>query len=416
MQTTAYTLLLKCLGLWFVDHSSKQIEFGTELKDLQISQNTIVEISDSYDSKEEAIEDEYKQENTTPRAKLIKRNYWGFLNIIYVAFIYFIISWKPIYKLININEYPHYMANAFIFIIPLQYSIERSYFNKTHFYKTLKSINCEKRITMYSKIILFTSCVTSLLSLVIYLETNMLDVYDTLKSTHNSLTNNILFALLCVLEHFYSNCIFFCSILSFSSVFMIHSILIDSFSESLDLENKENINKIITTYTELKSNYNDSVSYLNIMFSVTTVFGAIASFGVFVHIYKQYIIYDLFTLSYVVLYILAEIAYFYSIYKVRKSIERIRKTISSVSFTKKYLKQTSYQLSPTHTQTNIYIRNTSMCNSWIAMSMLVKTPWDSFTILGFTVENPAFIQKAFALLCIFLLTLPIRSYFDLHVF
>lgn len=482
--TTAYDFLLKILGLWFVNYTSHKISrrFGHKrdqspgidaLGSPPLSHYVMTPASSSSSTlQSDAIELQTLPELTLPppigmsqsflpgpteqrclTVKCVKTVSYYLLNILYIVFILTMICWKPIYKVINIGLYPHWMSNTFIYIIPIQYFVELVYFRTSHFYRTLSTNPAYTHaVNSYSKCVLVASLLASTLSVFLYVFTNYLDIYQHVKDGA-SLNRLILFGVVCVFEHFYSYCIFFCSIFTFSTVFTIHSMTINRFAKFVnDMEyDVASINKIYNQYNNHKRQYEKSVDHLNMMFATTTLLGFIASYGVFVHVPRGDFIIDVFDILYIILYILAEIVYFYSIYKVRKAITTIQTTIFSGTFARKYLTRQPFQ-EPTMTQhpsmknvrdiahpddapldarfneisvninrinkhiscisANVHDSLTS--GDWIIMSRVMAEPWKNFALLGFEVEGTTFIKRIGAIVFLYISTSRFQERIDLH--
>ncbi|AYV80665.1 MAG: hypothetical protein Harvfovirus4_29 [Harvfovirus sp.] len=199
-----------------------------------------------------------------------------------------------------------------------------------------------------------------------------------------------------------------------------------------------------------KEAYEQSVDKLNTMFATTTILGAFATYGVFVHIPMKQFAMDIFDILYIILYILAEIVYFTNITRIRKSIMHIQETISSRSFIKRYLSRQPFQetsmvvhpsmkamseldLSNESVQVDINSIENSMnkvsrhigCIStnigdsitsidWLIMSKLMDVRWKNFTLFGFQVENIGFVNRIGAILFGIFMTSRWAGTMDLH--
>ena len=496
MKFTAYDFLVRILGLWFVNHTSHQISkrFNNKLTDMSpTEQPSIVYLSSQkrfLDGNELVSPpmshylDNLNQEQNQPQhsdsftslyipelslpepaipilpiskkkcfnIKCVKNISYYFLNVIYICFILATVSWKPIYKIIHIDKYPHWMANSFMYIIPLQYLVELNYFRTSHFYKTLSTNPGYANILNYYSIcVLAASIIAAISSVFLYMFTNDVDMYK--KESFYSVNELILLGIVCIFEHFFSYCIFFCSIFTFSTVFTVHSIAMHKFAKFVnDMRyDTTSINEIYEEYIVHKKEYEKSVEYLNTMFATTTILGGLATYGVFIHLPIGKFVIDIFDISYIILYIIAEIVYFYSIHKVREAINMINTTIFSGSFTKKYLSRQPFQesslsihpsiksfkdidLSHETEETRLLslsnninkmsrhiscistnINDSMNSNDWVVLSMLVKRPWDNFTLLGFQVENAGFAQRILTVFFTYIaIATSLQDKMDLH--
>lgn len=521
MNNTAYTTLLRILGLWFINHTNEKKKYKRESKKRKNSNidkedeiekykkiddnsklsNYINELKKMDDRREKELNinnkdndiveldiidmegfklsseldifnrklsvEDINEENTDlsrKRCKFIKNKTFrkiGYytLNILYVIFILSIICWKPIYEILHFNKNSHFMANSFVFIIPIQYLVEINYFKTSHFYKTLsqypKYINV---VNYYARFIIIASVIAMIMSLFTFVYFDKMDVYEIIIKD-KSFGMKVLFAFICAFDHFYSCCIFFCSMLTFLCIFTIHTNEINKLAKFVK-NMRYDINSVYYLhkyFIELKDRYEESVDHLNIMFSTTTILGLFASYGGIVHMFIGKFVYNIFDIIYILLYIATEIIYFYSIYKVRTSIKSIRETILSGKFTRKYLKRQLFQISPLNKyhdeednnsgslsyneeEKSIIIekrynkirkdlekidehvncissnfRDNMLTLDWSIMTRLTEIPWKNFTLLGFAVENTEFIKRIFALVWIFLITSPFYNNFDLHI-
>jgi hypothetical protein len=189
---------------------------------------------------------------------------------------------------------------------------------------------------VYATTVIITSFVIAVGSVLVFYLSNFIEVYDHLKTKSN------LFGILCFLEHFYSYIIFLCSVITFTVIFDIHASSIKEFSNYVnEMQYDFNaVNKMFLKYLQLKASYDESVKRLNSLFSITTFCGFFALYGLINGLELPKNIFELF---YIILYVMAECIYFYTINKVAKSITLIQHTIFSGSFTQKYLRRQPFQ-------------------------------------------------------------------------
>jgi hypothetical protein len=482
MKSTAYDSLVRILGLWFVNYTSHLIserfdpkphsrqpsspEFTSvsppngltssgRLKSFEMEINDIPELNLPAQAMGSINTTNDASQRSKPKVscKCFKTFMYYFLNICYICFILTMICWKPIYKINNASKYPHWMANAFMYIIPLQYLTELIYFRTSHFYKTLSMQKDFAYVAnFYSKFALIASSIASIVSVLLFTFTDNLDIYVTLKQ--HAPTNKLIFlGTVCAFEHFYSYCIFFCSIFTFAIVFIIHGMAINKFSTFVNAMKYDvaSVNYIFNTYINLKKEYEKSVDHLNTMFATTTILGLLSTYGAFSHMPMHAFVQDIFDVLYIILYIIAEMIYFYSIYRVRKAITLIKTTILSGVFARKYLSRQPFQ-EPTMSlhpsignfknlvhidqgtidasisdivsnmnKINKHIacmssnmRDTMTSGDWIILTKLVTVKWKNFTLLGFEVEDTQFVKRIGAIVMTYILTSKFQDKFDLH--
>lgn len=394
------------------------------------------------------------------------------LNFLYILMILMIVSWSSIYKIIfyfNSDRYTNFLTNSFMVTIPLLYISELIYFKHSHLQKIFQIQNTPILTTIYPKnnsseasntntqperknsffneqseasskediilnnyalTIFITSFLVATTSVIIFCLSNMIEVYDYIK--HKS----FLFGVLCFFENFYSCLIFLCSVVTFTAIFNIHSETIKEFSVYVnDMQYDINtVNKMFINYLELKASYDDSVKKLNSLFSITTFVGFFALYGLIDTMILPTNIFDLF---YIIMYLLAECVYFYTINKVGKAISLIQYTIFSGSFTQKYLKRQPYQeevhlipyetISPTGINTPfVNMSRVVSANSiqsydiaynneinikkihqiykitkdgqtsldWLILSKLMSVPWKHIELFGFDVDGYNLLKKS----------------------
>lgn len=493
MKATYYNILLKTLGLWFVNYTSHKINefkintnkdntvneqrkasesenkmspsiehFAIELDDLSLKDKDIDSPTSPNMLQFKRLEDDEKETEQNPKSqieskkffhkhsKLIKTILYYLLNILYMMFILVTIFWKPIYKIIHIRTYKHFMSNAFVFVIPIQYFIELIYFRTSHFCRMLSIDQKYARLVNdYSKFVLITSLIASIVSVLLYWTTDALDIYDVIKETTPN--KKLMICVICAFDHFYSCCIFICSVFTFATVFIIHSMSMTTFSSFVNRMKytSESVNKIYVEYINLKKQYEESVEHLNIMFSTTTIFGLLASYGVVIHIKTGNFVFDIFDICCIILYVVAEFVYFYSIYKVTKSIDLIQMTIISGEFTQKFLKRQPFQstsmsvfppfnnnseklddsqqsemlhqLQNSIERLNMHVscislnlRDSLTTDDWVVVEQLISRPWKNFTLFGFTVENAEFVKRISAVIFMYVLSSSAKEIIDLH--
>src|SRR5207248_2961217 len=140
------------------------------------------------------------------------------------------------------------------------------------------------------------------------------------------------------LEHFYMCCIFICNVSIFSVIFSIHSRMIEKLTESIDNVNSHaEFCQLFIKYNSMRSKYNDSVILLNTLFSTSTILGLLATYGNIIHI--PIIKVNVLNVILIIIYILAEIIYFYSIYKVHTLIDHIKENIVMGNLPQKYMQR-----------------------------------------------------------------------------
>jgi hypothetical protein len=438
-----YNLLLSFLGVW--DESCKNI-----FEDL---------------------------EKLSPHCVYIRK----ILNFLYILTILTIVSWSSVYKIIfyfNSNQYKNFLTNSFMVTIPLLYIAELIYFKHSHLQKIFQipntpviTSNCVKNssetsnaikdeqdiqterknsflsffneqneasskediiLNNYALTIFITSFVIATASIIVFYLSNMIEVYDYIK--HKS----FLFGVLCFFENFYSCLIFLCSVVTFTAIFNIHSESIKEFSVYVnDMQYDINtVNKMFLNYLDLKASYDDSVKKLNSLFSITTFIGFFALYGLVDSMILPTNIFDLF---YIIMYLISECVYFYTINKVGKAISLIQYTIFSGSFTQKYLKRQPYQeevhlipyetISPTGIMSRVVSANSIQSYDvafnnemnikkihqiykiakdgqtsldWLILSKLMSVPWKHIELFGFDVDGYNLLKKSI-ILWIFLL-------------
>lgn len=400
------------------------------------------------------------------------------LNFIYILTILTIVSWSSFYKIFfyfNSNHYTNLLTNSFMVTIPLLYIAELIYFKHSHLQKifqipntpiltaireknnSLDSSNSKENeqdiqlerknsflsfvnnqndesaiLNNYALTIFITSFLVATASIIVFYLSNNIEVYDYIK--HKSPW----FAILCFFENFYSCLIFLCSVVTFTAIFNIHSESIKEFSVYVNEMQYDinTVNKMFLNYLELKASYDDSVKKLNSLFSITTFVGFFALYGLIDSLTLPKNIFDLF---YIIMYIISECLYFYTINKVGKAISLIQYTIFSGSFTQKYLKRQPYQeetlhllpspteittpfpknlnnmsrvISTNSIQSYDVAYNTNEINTkkihktykivkdgqtsldWLILSKLMSVPWKHIELFGFDVDGYNLLKKS----------------------
>jgi hypothetical protein len=466
----------------------KMVNFGSEKFTIDIDES-ITKLR-SFTPPDEALNDETKQQlhqntfmsfSTSPilshvKVKLMRfSHYKYFFNLLYIAMILVIISWRPIYKIANIREYPHYIANFFIFVIPIQYFIFFTYFRTLHFYQTIlcvdthnnpSGVKSNRKMKMiktqrYSSLILLTSLICSMITLVMYSIGYEVHIYSQL-TMHSPMYIRVFMGLLCFVEHFLSCCIFLGNVSTFSIVFTIRRNSIQRLMNSMDaIHTQDKFFNFFENYNFNRDLYNDSIEKLNAMFSTTTILGLMSSYGYIRHIPIVDAI-DVTNMIYVSIFLVAESIYMFNIYSSLLMIKRIKTKIISGEISQKCLQRKLFSQKKDRTCTinsrnnacelgeigrldgtygpdkldtedtndadtdglvvealnhmSSRLDNQTSLLDWILVKNSVQNiEWKNFTLLGFAIERGNIVNRICVLVGIYIIAFLHKDYFDMHL-
>lgn len=405
-----YKLLPMTLGIW-CNLRSSDCEMDTYATTIETETKTESDI-------ESQISGDKKRHKCKPKT---------IMNVLYVVFIIGIILWRPIYVIVHFHRHTHYMANFFVFVIPVQYVLFFRYVTTLHLYKTIEDSMGVMPSGLvfyrkYQKMTIAISLLFSIISLVVFIMGGDVHVYSSLRNYGIGGVFDVILGTVCLIEHFFICCICMSVFSVFFVVFTIHKHHVKKLIDSINEVNSDGqFSPLFSEYKNIKCKFEESVSLMNILFSTTTLLGLAASYGTMIHI--KIVGFNILNTMLSVVYFVLEILYFYTIYEIRKYIDYIKTAVVSGSLPQKCMDRKIFSVynSEENKANRMYADDIAKMQSQIVVSMDWFTiresftqSWASFSILGFSIEN-TLIDKFVALIWIYIATLATNDYFDLHL-
>lgn len=352
-----------------------------------------------------------------------KKSIIRFLNYIYIFILLLLISWSfilsIIYAIIYLNI-KFITDNIFQLLFITQFVSGIIYFHKNHLYDILKS-NKFKPITysfwIYNALI--SSFIFTILTLIlINYDYNILIYSQIIKTYPNNLLIKILFNILLFIEKFFSYLCFFVNMITFTYVKIHNKNKLKNFNNTLNTHNSNNITFLINIVSEqffkLKKEHNKTISNLNYIFTTVNFTGIIAFYVTIKNINNK--IFNIMEIINVILFLLVEIVYIYCISDVKQNIDNIKGIMISLNSISQIFNKSDDFVIANNKDNNLDEINNNIKISaiksiksvetltWIIMKDVLNSEWDTFNLLGFTINDSYIIQKIVAILITILIT------------
>lgn len=270
-------------------------------------------------------------------------------NLIYFMIVLIILLTPCIYTIARTFyqlEVKYITSNLFTFLFVIQYLIGYYYYQTTHFGKTMR------RYEKYNKYILIAFVICTIITILINIGAVLFLIYGINITLFSEVYNyfdiygKVIIAITMSIIKLYSYGLLLSNLIIFSSVFICCSLEIKKFASKLEqfiLNNEEGltIDSITKEHAEKKTHYSNLVSNLNMMFSTITACGIIGSYFVIVNYETNFV--GIFHYVDIVLFVIIEIIYLFSINRVKNSISSIQSIVGSENMIDRYLSRTNLE-------------------------------------------------------------------------
>jgi len=360
------------------------------------------------------------------------------LNILYKILVLCILLWPFILSIVEAAQkknIQYFTANLFTSLGVLQFIFGIYYYNKDHYTKSVKR-NSEYYTWIYGShiVAILLSVVIAILSVILLVKNKNLLMFEEIWF-ELKIGSKVIFCIAIFINKFYECFVIFTNIVTFSSIFILHSIEIKKFKilieKFLDKEQNVIFDNIMEEHTEKKKYHSESVSKLNALFISTTICGLIGTYFITIYIKKSNTI-SVFHYIYIGIFVVTEIIYIYSINKVKSYISDIIDIISSDKIITVYLEQTPFQdLRPTENNNELVneireikdmckrtmIKSFEIVNyvKWQSIHRKLAESWDSFNILGFELDDSTLATKTITVIIGFFMILNLNSALGLTI-
>lgn len=325
------------------------------------------------------------------------------LDIFYISLLFILIIWKIIfivYYAIKTKDDMIIFNNLFEFSILFQYYYGLKYFKTDHFVEFIKKIFImyPKKFTLYIIVypillIIFSFVYSGLSVGLLFIENNTIN---------NIILNyvnkyRVLFYILLFIENLFSIGIYLLNAYVFSLVFVILSYDINDFYNNLKNNKIKYIpSELCNNMLRLRNNYEESVEFLNSIFSTIIFFGFISTYLFILEIDNIFYINIVHFIIFIKLYII----YFYSIILTLKSKDKLQNFIYSNNIIEKLLTRKKIKKSELSNEDMIIILDSENADTldWFITYQIFKDEWDYFKFFGFVIEDINIFKKIFLLI------------------
>lgn len=345
------------------------------------------------------------------------------LNTIYIIFVVALHLTVPIYLIVNsvLKRDSHiFLSNTIQLIFIAQYFIGIMIFNKKYGYIVSK-IDISKKLYLF---ILLSSIALSISMIIMILKDVKLILYSDISDRFMALGIILLF-----IEKCFTYSVLLTNSALFFVVFNNHAKSVDSFlsefEDILDRGDKLDISSIISEFSEIKSDHKRSVNELNCIFSMTVMISTVSAYLIVLEKDTKHIGgAQYFNISISIITILF---YFYTINRVKNSVNDIKSLINSEKFQNHYREDIKIVVPETTTKSfkdavdkviqrenitrdqekNVIIKTginsgiNKNLSEWIIIDRKLSENWESFQIFGFDIDDATLLQKAIFLVTSF---------------
>lgn len=384
-------------------------------KDRDIIENNSVIINIDIDNHNKV---NVKQKEINQNSKIIL----FILNILYSFFIFIIILSPFIYSVIIAiiyNNILYITNNIFQILLITQYIVGYTYFSKKHFYEILKSsklIYITYTVCIYAGIVF--SLAISIMSIIFLTYNIQVNAYsDIMDKVNSNISQDYVRIIITILVYIYlffekllSYACFFSNTITFSTVMIYHKAKINEYSKKVE-DNKNmsfatTVDSVCKEFFNMKNEYGKTVKNFNYIFSSINIFGLLSMYFVLVNMESSiYVVLDMIN---IILFLLVDFVYIYSINQVRKSIDSIKDVITDINYISRILDDIQSISINEKTNDNSYkgmvaATKTSRAIDWIITRDSLNSEWDSFKLLGFSITDSYIIEKVFGLIIMYLI-------------
>jgi hypothetical protein len=390
-----------------------------------LNKKTLLE--ESNDLEEIIIEQKTNDEHPTIQKNEIITDYpiiVYILNIIYTIFIFLLIIFPfvgSVNKSINEHTVKPITDNLYQLLFIVQFILGKIYFSSNHLYSKIGNLENFYSIWMF---IGFLSSIIMAISSVVFFNIGIfVDGYTNIYN-NLSLNNTIGLSILLFIEKVYSYLSFFINLITFSTIMKFHCIKIIKYNYQLENINNsticEVINKVAHDFTQMKTEFSDSIISLNYIFSSLNIIGGLSIYFTIKQLSSIINILDICNMA---IFVIIEIFYIYSIYNVRQSIDSIKEKFNSPTIISRILSnknsvQTNKHFDAKTLDYSQLIFNTLVTAniskeaiSYSILNNLLSFEWETFNIFGYQITDAYLIQKIFGFLLLYLTAVNLQEIF-----
>ena len=267
-------------------------------------------------------------------------------------------------------------------------------------FKTIKNVKILYIFSIISACIIST--IFSILKFYNY-KFDVVDIFNCSNNTNYNCYNEIKIPLV-FFQTFYSILINFFILIHFSLIFFFHSNNISLYTEQLK-ENNYGLDIISQQFIEIKYNYNISVSYFNILFSISASCGFVSILFFLINLETNYLNNDVRSYLSLILFTIMIINFHIILNRISNNIKNLKQITANNKFMITFFERKhNYQTIDLNNLENLEIKNyiidieNGRSIDWIIFNTLLNEKWDNFDIFGFDWDNGNILIKIISLI------------------
>lgn len=362
----------------------------------------------------------------TEKTTLKKSNVCTIFNIMYNIFIITLISWPLLYSIIlSFIEYnfKHLTDNIYQLLFIAQYASGSIYFSQDHIYDILRSkIKKPFTFTFWMHLAAILCLIFPIITVILFNLDIEIVVYTNIYNKYPHILTKILLNIFMFVDKLICYLCFFVNMVTFSYIKIHNKNKINLFSKKLSDNGSNNFSHLINTVAEeffkMRLEHNNTIKYLNYIFSTVNITGLIAIYFTLKNLNNK--IYLIMEIINVFLFLIMELVYLYSINKVKNSIDNIKEVMISFNFITQIFnksaditiikKNNDHIIDELNSEISYHSKVSAISSSksietlnWMILKEILNTEWDSFKFLGFSITDTYIIQKIFGIVITFLI-------------
>ena len=357
------------------------------------------------------------------------------LDTLHKLFVSIVLVWPVILMLVFaiIKKDIKYITSNIFQLLPIsQYIIGLIYYKSDHYYI------CLKRNVDNIKHIVISYIVSVIISLGIFVSIIILMACKSNLSIFRELTNytNIIGFIFVIiftgLHSFYSYLVILINLVTFGSIFIVHSLEISKYYNTLEKFIGENLDQlslesITKEHAETKSYHSLSVKKFNSLFSSITIIGFVGAYYVILYYKSDFS--SIYNYMFLATFIVIELLYVFSINKVKNAVSNISKLMSSEKIISRYLSIVQFKdlsdddnndvsiqlrhLIEISNRTAIRVSENMRRLEWHTLHKKLSEEWDCFNICGFDIDDATILNKIITIIVGMFMLLNIKNLFGL---
>lgn len=404
-------------------------------------------MTDSMELKEVIIEIDdgiVKEKYIEGKPKLYQRRCIRYpINLLYSLIIFLLIGWPSLYAIIEAIHklsFVYITSNFFTFLFVIQFIAGYIYYQSNNFDKMIINNRSYNRPLFIIYTVAFITCILfSIMAIILLVFNENLNIYSEIYS-HTSIGGKVVIIIICFIFIFYSYSVLLANLITFSSIFVIQSLKLQTYQEKLveyvdAVTDELTISSIMQEYSELKEQHSKLIINLNNIFSTFTIIGILACYFITLNFATGYI--TIFDYVNLVLFFMGEFVYLYIISRLKNHITEITDVINSPKFIVRFLEKVELRKFEGEIDEDISLDKNNIDSTikkiynhrdkiskdvkldlikdltfrcmikshensesldLIVLNSKLNEPWEQFKLFGFTIDDATFLKQLIALI------------------